>query len=316
MIARGRTLGVGPSLASITAGQNTFTAKQTFTATNDNAIVVMNTLTGANAQAAAAFSAVWNTSGTPTAITLDVTDTASNAASLLLDLRVGGVSQFAISKSGVVSAPRFQAFSSGILNWGTRARMLSPADGQITLTNAAQTDFSLLQFGGTTSAFPAIKRNGIAIDFRLADDSTYAPVRTGLLQLDGIATLRSDAADIVAQRNGVSAQTLRVYNTYTDASNYERGAMDWATNANSLTIGTQAAGTGSGRPVIFVRGGAAVMTLFVSSMIQLSASTTAKSHLNLVSGVAPTTPNNGDIWFDGTNLKMQIGGTTKTFTIV
>jgi hypothetical protein len=42
----------------------------------------------------------WNTSGTATALKLNVTDTASNAASLLIDLQVGGSSKFGINKSG------------------------------------------------------------------------------------------------------------------------------------------------------------------------------------------------------------------------
>jgi hypothetical protein len=48
-------------------------------------------------------------------------------------------------------------------------------------------------------------------------------------------------------RNSTSAQKLEVYNTYTDASNYERGVFDWSTTANTLTIGTQNAGTGTER---------------------------------------------------------------------
>jgi hypothetical protein len=50
--------------------------------------------------------------------------------------------------------------------------------------------------------------------------------------------------------------------------------------------------------------------------LNIAASTTAKAQINLAAGTAPTTPNNGDIWFDGTNLKMQIGGVTKTFTLL
>jgi len=48
----------------------------------------------------------------------------------------------------------------------------------------------------------------------------------------------------------------------------------------------------------------------------LGAATTAKASLRIPSGTAPTSPTNGDIWFDGTNLKMQIGGLTKTFTLL
>ena len=47
-----------------------------------------------------------------------------------------------------------------------------------------------------------------------------------------------------------------------------------------------------------------------------AASTTTQASLNIPAGTAPTSPSNGDIWFDGTNLKIRIGGATKTFTVV
>ena len=53
-----------------------------------------------------------------------------------------------------------------------------------------------------------------------------------------------------------------------------------------------------------------------SGITILGASTTTKASLRIPSGTAPTTPVNGDIWFDGTNIKMQIGGVTKTFTLI
>jgi len=49
-------------------------------------------------------------------------------------------------------------------------------DGILCILNAAEADFNRLQLGGTTSSFPAIKRNGTQIDFRLADDSGYASI--------------------------------------------------------------------------------------------------------------------------------------------
>jgi hypothetical protein len=61
----------------------------------------------------------------------------------------------------------------------------------------------------------------------------------------GDALLVRDAANVVAQRNAANAQALRVYNTFTDASNYERGMMGWA--SNRLQIGVANAGTGSAR---------------------------------------------------------------------
>ena len=52
-----------------------------------------------------ALTATWNASGTTfTAIKMNVTDTASAAGSLLLDLQVGGTSQFRVSKGGRITA--------------------------------------------------------------------------------------------------------------------------------------------------------------------------------------------------------------------
>lgn len=60
------------------------------------------------------------------------------------------------------------------------------------------------------------------------------------------------ATNLIEQRNGTNAQTFNLYNTYTDALNYERGFMKW--NANNLEIGTEAAGTGVGREIRLLAG--------------------------------------------------------------
>jgi hypothetical protein len=57
-------------------------------------------------------------------------------------------------------------------------------------------------------------------------------------------------------------------------------------------------------------------TAKITNKMSLSAGTTSAAQINLASSTAPTSPNNGDIWFDGTNLFMRIGGVTKTFTIL
>lgn len=42
----------------------------------------------------------------------------------------------------------------------------------------------------------------------------------------------------------------------------------------------------------------------------------ASGKFHVATTTTPATPNDGDIWFDGTNLKMRVGGVTKTFTLV
>lgn len=49
--------------------------------------------------------------------------------------------------------------------------------------------------------------------------------------------------------------------------------------------------------------------------VSTPASTTAGAGFRIVAGVAPTSPTNGDMWQDGTDLKIRIGGVTKTVTL-
>ena len=72
-------------------------------------------------------------------------------------------------------------------------------------------------------------------------------------------SLARDAANSLAQRNGVNAQTFNLYNTFTDASNFERLTSFWAANVALIT--TSNAGTGSARPLRFGTGGAAKWSL-------------------------------------------------------
>lgn len=53
-----------------------------------------------------------------------------------------------------------------------------------------------------------------------------------------------------------------------------------------------------------------------TAILDVDGSTTSRASLRIRSGTAPTTPNEGDIWQDGTNIKIYIGGSTKTFTII
>ena len=67
------------------------------------------------------------------------------------------------------------------------------------------------------------------------------------------AMIERDAANVLAFRNGTTAQHYHVYRTYTDASNYERlyiGEHPTAVGATGFAIWAQAAGTGTGRPLV------------------------------------------------------------------
>jgi hypothetical protein len=91
-------------------------------ATTNTALLKTNanqSLTGSSAVSAIDLGITWNTTGAPTALKINVTNTASDAAALLMDLQVGGVSQFKVSKAGVLTttgaiAPAGGAFTAAV----------------------------------------------------------------------------------------------------------------------------------------------------------------------------------------------------------
>ena len=100
----------------------------------------------------------WNAGGvTFTGWKLNVTDTASAAGSLLMDLQVGGVSQFKVSKAGDATVPGIYIGSAGEFNsyfgFGNARTTLRDAstNGMLNITNYANT-FGLQLISGATAA--------------------------------------------------------------------------------------------------------------------------------------------------------------------
>ncbi len=111
--------------------------------------------------------------------------TAIDFSALTLTNLLKGPNSFLIDNSGNVTAANLQMGAASTLYWTGRSQMVSPADGQITVWNAANTAFTRLNLGGTTSSFPAIKRNAAAINFRLADDSADAAITASQITVNG-----------------------------------------------------------------------------------------------------------------------------------
>ena len=145
--------------------------------------------------------------GVATGIFLNATETALNGMGHnLMDLQVGGVSRFRVKNDGISETTGYYFGVARLLfNNGSyatnRGLMSASGNGIFTLLNAAENDFGRLQLGGTTNAFPAIKRNGAAIDFRLADDSAFADINAAN------ATFRSPVLSVVATFNASASGT-------------------------------------------------------------------------------------------------------------
>ena len=106
------------------------------------------------------------------------------ATGKLIDLQAGAAgtsSVFSVSEGGqITTALGMQTLSgtninsNGYFRLATRGYLYAPSDGVWTLYDEATTSFGRLQFGGTTSSFPSLKRNGAILETKLADDSAYA----------------------------------------------------------------------------------------------------------------------------------------------
>jgi hypothetical protein len=127
--------------------------------------------------------------GTATGIFLNATETALNGMTHnLMDLQRGGVSQFNVRRDGqttingeILGNSNIRVGSGWALYWSGAGQIISigASASVFLITDASQANFGRLQLGGTTNAFPAIKRNGAGIDFRLADDSAFCRVDIG-----------------------------------------------------------------------------------------------------------------------------------------
>ena len=196
-----------------------------------------------------------NVSTTFTGIKINVTDTASAAASLLMDLQLGGSSRFNVKKDGVVA---INGSGTGFLNTFFVTNVLN---GSTTLTFTAGSNTTRFALGTTTNhPLTLFTNNGV--------DSLRVGT-TGSVQLRSTASfgfsstddasgtadtlLARDAANALAQRNGVNSQTQRVYGTYTDGSNYRRLTKTMSTGGVA-EIKPEGAGTGASGNVLHISG--------------------------------------------------------------
>jgi len=184
--------------------------------------------------------------GTATGIFLNATETALNGMTHnLMDLQRGGVSQFLVDRIGIVTAQAFIGTSY------IRGRLLSTSGIQL-LEDTAGGTFNRLQFGGTTNAFPAIKRNGAAIDFRLADDSGFCNISAGAITTNGLISGNPQSATALAfgaQGNqigviGAISSNLWAVGHSTASSSVQNARVSWNTSGvgiNTSSINASAA---------------------------------------------------------------------------
>lgn len=123
---------------------------------------------------------------------------ASPTAAITIPIASGAI----VFGGGGTFAGAVQVGVSSSLNWAGRSVLGSPSDGVVYLANNAGNDFFRLQFGGTTSGFGGIARDGAGLRIVTADSNTA-------YSFLGVSELRDSGGlkVISARRTGWSAAT-------------------------------------------------------------------------------------------------------------
>lgn len=194
----------------------------------------------------------WNAGGvTFTGLKLNVTSTASAAASLLADLQVSGTSQWNVTKAGQV----------------TQLGQLIVPDGSASAPTLRFTTDSTSGFYRSGTDNITVTMNGVnsyvfAASSIVYNSTSYLGWTTGDPTLTSPdARIYRDAAQTLAQRNGVNAQNFRIYNTFTTLStNAEWASINWTDVANQFTITTKAGSSAGTTRAMLVGAGTSVGT--------------------------------------------------------
>lgn len=178
------------------------------------------TITGATQTAsfpALSLTQTWNNGAVAfTGVLVSITNTASTDASVVQDWRVGGATVLQINKIGRLANPSGSEYfgrSTGSIVFGSGDTGANPH------AYLNQDKFTV--------------RSAVAIGWVSGIDATAA---------QDLSLVR-DAANTLAQRNATTAQVARLYRTWTDASNYERLALQ--TGADYMELAAETAGTGT-----------------------------------------------------------------------
>lgn len=174
------------------------------------------------------------------AIAMDVTDTSSAAASLLLDLLVGGTSKFKVSKGGALTL-------TGNVDNGTTGNFMN----------------SVFRAGGT---YGVVTLNNY----------TFAGA-TNDISITPDLYITRDAANTLAQRNGTNAQAFRIYETFTDSSNYRR--LGITLSAGTATLKADAPGTGGGAMNVVIESTGGLIQFNTGASGSLGWQMTSSGHL-------------------------------------
>lgn len=146
-------------------------------------------------------------------------------------------------------------------------------------------------------------------------DTLYQAASANLTALSALLTA---GTNLVEQRNGANAQTVKVYGSYTDASNYIRGNVSMS--SNNFVIQTERAGTGTALNYLSLFGGNGGVQLGINGSTNWIVSSTghflaATDNVYDIGASAASRPRN--IYAAGTiSGKWGVSAKTGAYTVV
>ena len=156
-----------------------------------------------------------------------------------------------VTNNNTTASTYYGDFGMNSSGWVGTAPFNTPNNVYLTSTTAdlavGTTTANAIRFA-TNSAEVArmFSSGGVSIGNSTDPGNTNLSV-TGSLTLNSNARLYGEASDNLSLYNSTTAQTFNIYNTRTDASNYERVALGW--QSNTFYIDAQGAGTGGIRVI-------------------------------------------------------------------
>jgi hypothetical protein len=205
--------------------------------------------------------------------------------------------------------------------------------GGVYNTNVASTNCIHVTGTAATAVLfgPSVSGGGAATTVGILIDSGATDTLVALPNYNALATNITNNGTRTVQFGQATSQsgptTINGLLTVTNGINLNAGQMaipDGTAAAPALTFANQANNglyrAGGNKLGIAVAGVETIevntsgLQILVGALITL-ASTTAGAGFRLPAGTAPTSPVDGDIWYDGTNLKVRLAGATKTVTV-
>lgn len=200
-----------------------------------------------------------------------------------LTLTTTGTSGAATLVGNTLNIPVYTGSGGGITGSGTATQLpIFRNSGEITSFSflAADTTNGRLQIGGSTYSYAAP------------------------LQVTSSVTGPGGFNSAITARAGAPALIFEDTNADDFMMAADGGRLFFYGGASNTTAFAAFSTTG-----LYIGG-----TTSPTSLLHLAAGTTARAQIRFVDGVAPTSPNDGDMWREGTDLKIRLSGTTYTIS--